>query len=36
MIKTGGEETDLFLRSRRPACCQRNGSFFYNMDVSES
>ena len=36
MIKTGGEETNLFLRSRRSACCQRNGSLFYNMDVSES
>lgn len=36
MIKTGGEETNLFLRSRRSACCQRNDSLFYNMDVSES
>ena len=36
MIKTGGEETNLFLRSRRFVSCQRNDSLFYNMDVSES
>ena len=36
MIKTGGEEMNLFLRSRRSACCQRNDSLFYDMDVSGS